>query len=66
MVVLKGVVAVSNSSACTSNSYTPSHVLLSMGLDEDKINGSIRMSWSHMTEKLPLEQMITKFNQLKL
>ncbi|MEI6894300.1 MAG: cysteine desulfurase DndA [Colwellia sp.] len=66
MVVLKGIAAVSNGSACTSNSYTPSHVLSSMGLDEDRINGSLRMSWSHLTEKLPLEQIITQLSQLKL
>lgn len=65
MVVLKGIVAVSNGSACTSNSYTPSHVLSSMGLDEDRIDGSIRMSWSHMTEELPLDHLVTQLNQLK-
>ena len=66
MVMLKGVVAVSNGSACTSNSYTPSHVLTAMGLDEDRINGSIRMSWSHMTEEIPLDQLVTTLDQLKL
>jgi len=65
MVVLKGIVAVSNGSACTSNSYTPSHVLTSMGLGEDRIDGSIRMSWSHMTEELPLDHLVTQLNQLK-
>jgi cysteine desulfurase len=55
MVVLKGVVAVSNGSACTSNSYTPSHVLSSMGLNEDRMNGSIRMSWSHFNETIPTD-----------
>lgn len=65
MVVLKGIIAVSNGSACTSNSYTPSHVLTSMGLGEDRIDGSIRMSWSHMTEELPLDHLVTQLNQLK-
>ncbi|MFB0980042.1 MAG: cysteine desulfurase DndA [Alteromonadaceae bacterium] len=55
MVVLKGVVAVSNGSACTSNSYKPSHVLSSMGLNEDRMNGSIRMSWSHFNETIPTD-----------
>ncbi len=66
MVMLKGVVAVSNGSACTSNSYKASHVLSAMGLDEDRINGAIRMSWSHMTEELPLDQLVSTLAQLKL
>lgn len=66
MVMLKGIVAVSNGSACTSNSYKPSHVLSAMGLDEDTINGAIRMSWSHMIKELPLDKLVSTFNQLKL
>jgi cysteine desulfurase len=66
MVMLKGIVAVSNGSACTSSSYKPSHVLSAMGFDEDRINGAIRMSWSHMTEELPLDQLLSTLAQLKL
>jgi len=49
MVALKGVAAVSNGSACTSHSYTPSHVLAAMGLNEDEISTSLRISWCHLT-----------------
>jgi cysteine desulfurase len=66
MVMLKGVVAVSNGSACTSNSYKASHVLSAMGLDDDRINGAIRMSWSHMTEELPLDKLVSTLTQLKI
>lgn len=66
MVMLKGVVAVSNGSACTSNSYKPSHVLSAMGLDEDTIDGAIRMSWSHMIDELPLDKLVSTLAQLKL
>jgi cysteine desulfurase len=51
MLSLKGFVAISNGSACTSQSYEPSHVLTEMGLSEDRIKSSIRLSWCHMTEE---------------
>src|SRR5690606_38383406 len=38
MMALRETLAISNGSACTSNSYDPSHVLLAMGLDEDEAN----------------------------
>lgn len=49
MLALKGIVAISNGSACTSQSYEPSHVLTAMGLSEDRIQSAIRLSWCHMT-----------------
>lgn len=49
MVGLKDLVAISNGSACTSHSYTPSHVLEAMGMTEDEINGAVRLSWCHLT-----------------
>ncbi len=64
MVILKGVVAVSNGSACTSNNYERSHVLTAMGFDEARIDGAIRMSWCHMTEELPLDVIVSKFKEL--
>jgi cysteine desulfurase len=51
MLALKGIVAISNGSACTSSSYEPSHVLTAMGLSEDRIEGAMRFSWCHMTEE---------------
>lgn len=47
MLVLRGIVAVSNGSACTSTSYEPSHVLTAMGLDSQRTAGALRISWSH-------------------
>ena len=66
MVMLKGIAAVSNGSACTSSSYTPSHVLTAMQLDEKRIAGAIRVSWGHMTESLPITEIVAKLEQLKL
>lgn len=49
MIALKQVAAVSNGSACTSQSYQPSHVLRAMGLPDDSVSGALRFSWCHMT-----------------
>jgi len=64
MVRLKGIAAVSNGSACTSNSYTPSHVLSAMGLSKEKIAGSIRVSWSHLTTTVPSEEICSVIKEL--
>lgn len=50
MVALKDQIAISNGSACTSQSYKPSHVLKAMGLPEAVVKGAIRISWCHLTE----------------
>jgi len=49
MVALKDLIAISNGSACTSSSYTPSHVLEAMGMTEEEANCCVRLSWSHLT-----------------
>jgi cysteine desulfurase len=49
IVALKDLVAISNGSACTSSSYTPSHVIKAMGYDDDQANEALRFSWCHMT-----------------
>jgi cysteine desulfurase len=49
MLALKPFAAFSNGSACTSHSYTSSHVLTAMGYPEERVAGAIRLSWSHLT-----------------
>jgi cysteine desulfurase len=51
MVALKPYLAISNGSACTSSSYTPSHVLQAMGLAPDRVQGALRFSWCHLTSQ---------------
>jgi cysteine desulfurase len=59
--------AISNGSACTANSYTPSHVLSAMGLTDDEIEESVRISWGHHgANRLPPDlPMFAKHLQLK-
>ena len=52
MIALKDVAAVSNGSACTSQSYQPSHVLKAMDLPTEAVAGAVRVSWCHMTPKV--------------
>lgn len=47
---MKNEYAFSNGSACNSNSHWPSYVLTAMGLPEQRINESIRISWAGNTE----------------
>lgn len=49
MLALKDISAISNGSACTSQSYEPSHVLRAMGLPGEAIAGAVRLSWCHLT-----------------
>lgn len=47
IVALKDLVAISNGSACTSQSYEPSHVLLASGLSAERVAGALRLSWGY-------------------
>lgn len=64
MVKLKGIIAVSNGSACTSSSYTPSHVLTAMGLNSDRIAGAIRVSFGVNTRDIPYSDISTALRAL--
>jgi cysteine desulfurase len=46
LVTLKDLVAVATGSACTSASFTPSHVLRAMGLPEEAASKGLRFSWT--------------------
>lgn len=49
MLSSKRYCGISNGSACNSSSYSPSHVLSAMGLDESRIQSSVRISWGIMS-----------------
>jgi cysteine desulfurase len=64
MVCLKGLVAISNGSACTSASYHPSHVLSAMGLSSDRRQNAVRLSWSHNTPLVNWPVVIERLRDL--
>ncbi len=45
MISAKQFCSISNGSACTSKSYSPSYVLSAMGIPVEQIESSIRISW---------------------
>lgn len=64
IVTLKDLIAISNGSACTSSSYTPSHVLKAMGMTDDEANACIRISWCHMTQDVDWEAVAERISSL--
>ena len=51
MLALRETVAISNGSACTSESYTPSHVLRAMQMTDAEAETATRWSWCHHSEE---------------
>jgi len=64
IVALKDLVAISNGSACTSSSYTPSHVIKAMGYGDDEANEAIRMSWCHLTPEVEWDALVERVKNL--
>lgn len=62
---LKNVIAVSSTSACTSHTRTPSHVLRAMGKSESQVESSLRLSWCHMTPDVDWDQVVAVLNKLR-
>lgn len=61
MLSSKRYCGISNGSACTSSSYSPSYVLVAMGMSEDDIDQSIRLSWGRNTD---VEALRSNFERL--
>lgn len=61
MLSSKQYCGISNGSACTSSSYSPSYVLVAMGMSEDDIDQSIRFSWGRNTD---VEALRSNFERL--
>lgn len=64
IVSLKDLIAISNGSACTSTSYSASHVLKAMGMNDDEANACIRLSWCHLTPEVDWETVAERIQGL--
>jgi cysteine desulfurase len=64
IVALKEVVALSNGSACTSQSYDPSHVLTASGLSKERIDGALRLSWGPGVDDVPVAEIAARLSAL--
>lgn len=65
MLAVKDLVAISNGSACTSQSYEPSHVLVAMGLSTTRIAGALRLSWCHFSQAPDWSRVAAHWNALR-
>jgi cysteine desulfurase len=65
ILALKDIVAVSNGSACTSQSYLPSHVLAAMRFPPERVAGALRLSWSHLTPEVDWPVMTLQLARLQ-
>lgn len=65
MLAVKDLIAISNGSACTSDRYEPSHVLVAMALSEDLARGALRMSWSHLTPDPDWSAVVSRLAQVR-
>ncbi len=65
ILAVKDLAAVSNGSACTSQRYSPSHVLTAMGLPEDAVSGAVRLSWCHMTSDVDWPAIAARIDSLR-
>jgi len=62
---LKSIIAVSSTSACTSHTLTPSHVLQAMGRATSQVESSLRLSWCHLTPEVDWEKVIGVLQKLR-
>jgi cysteine desulfurase len=64
MLAAKDQIAISNGSACTSQSYEPSHVLQSMGINGERIGEALRISWCHLTDIRNIESVAKEWSKI--
>jgi len=65
MMAVREELAISNGAACTSASYSPSHVLKAMGLSDDLISSAVRISWGPGVTDIPTEPLLTAVRSMR-
>jgi cysteine desulfurase len=65
MMAVREVLAISNGAACTSASYSPSHVLKAMGLPDDLITSAVRVSWGPGITDIPAEPILAAVRSIR-
>lgn len=60
MLSSKQYCSISNGSACTSKSYSPSYVLEAMGIPIEDIESSVRISWGPETDEIEFRENLGK------
>ncbi|WP_276847140.1 cysteine desulfurase family protein [Faecalibaculum rodentium] len=58
MIMMKGICAISNGSACNSDEYSLSYVLENMHLDEERMTNAVRISWGPETDEKDLKMVM--------
>lgn len=64
MIMSKQYCSISNGSACTSKNYSPSYVLKAMGIPEEEIECSVRISWGPDTSANELKENLVKMIEI--
>jgi cysteine desulfurase len=65
IVALKDVVALSNVSVCTSQSYEPSHVRRAGSLPLERFEGALWPSWNASTGEVPVDEIARRLQALR-
>jgi cysteine desulfurase len=65
MMAVREELAISNGAACTSASYSPSHVLKAMGLSDDLISAAVRISWGSGVTEIPAKSILSAVQSMR-
>jgi len=65
VVALRDRIAFSTGSACTSRTFQPSHVLASMSVPEELLEGAMRFSWCHATPDPDWSEIVSILRDLQ-